>query len=153
MVTVVGGEVELSSAPIPRDWVTGGTPQARNSVLAVSADRTALTLLWDCTGGSFRWIYDQDETIHILEGAVTLTLQDGRTADLAPGSIVFFPAGSVVHWTVHGYVRKLAVFRESMPAPVAIIVRLQARARRILRSRVPVRAPSAPQPMGLPQAA
>ena len=115
MVMVLGGEVNLSPAPIPKGWITGGAPTARNAVLAVSADRTALTLLWDCTGGSFRWIYDQDETIHILEGKVTLTLQDGRVEQLAAGSIVFFPAGSVADWTVHGYVRKLAVFRETMP--------------------------------------
>lgn len=31
-----------------------------------------MTLVWDCTPGKFMWHYDQDETVHILEGRVVL---------------------------------------------------------------------------------
>jgi uncharacterized protein len=128
-IKVFTQDVELMSAPIPPDWILSGSPRARNAVLARSADRTALTMLWDCSAGRFRWRYDQDETIHILEGFATLTLDDGRVEQLRPGVVVFFPAGRTAVWEVDGYIRKLAVFREPVPLTVAIGIRSWAKLR------------------------
>lgn len=115
--------VELKSAPIQPDWIRGGNPVARNAELSRSDDRTACTLIWDCTPGQFEWRYDIDETIHILEGSVVL--DDGVTPSrrLGPGDVVFFPAGAVVHWTVETHVRKLAFFRRQLPKPLALLSR------------------------------
>lgn len=41
-----------------------------------------------------------DETVYGLAGRARLTLDDGRTVDLAPGVVVFLPAGSVSRWTI-----------------------------------------------------
>ena len=136
-VVVSSQDVQLSSAPIRADWVIEGRPVARNTVLARSADRTAMTMLWDCTAGMFRWVYDQDETIHIIEGGVTITLDDGRVEVLGPGDVVFFPAGASATWRVDSYVRKLAVFRESVPQLMALLVRLRSKARERLGGRLP----------------
>ncbi len=144
-VVVSSQDVQLSSAPIRPDWVMQGTPQARNTVLARSADRTAMTMLWDCTAGVFRWVYDQDETIHIIEGGVTITLDDGRVEVLGPGDVVFFPAGASATWQVDTYVRKLAVFRESVPQLMAMLVRLRGKAREKFSGRLPAFSPPAPQ--------
>ncbi len=135
-IVVSSQDIQLSSAPIRTDWVIEGCPVARNAVLARSADRTAMTLLWDCTAGVFRWVYDQDETIHIIEGGVTLTLPDGRVEVLGPGDVVFFPAGSSATWRVDAYVRKLAVFREPVPRPMALLVRLRGKLRERLSRRL-----------------
>ena len=116
-------DVELKSAPIRREWIIEGNPTARNQVIGLSEDRMATTLVWDCTAGRFRWIYDTDETIHILEGAVTLTSFDGSIKKLQAGDVVFFPAGSSATWQVHGYVRKLAFFRQPVPRPVSVFLR------------------------------
>ena len=116
-------DVELKSAPIRREWIIEGQPQARNQVLALSQDRMATTLVWDCTAGRFKWIYDTDETIHILEGAVSLTATDGSIKHLRAGDVVFFPAGSSATWEVHGYVRKLAFFRQPVPRPMSLFLR------------------------------
>jgi uncharacterized protein len=128
-IKVFTQDVELMSAPIPAEWVISGSPKARNAVLARSADRTALTMLWDCSAGRFRWRYDQDETIHIIEGSATLRLDDGRVEELRPGVVVFFPAGRTAVWEVHSYVRKLAVFREPVPLTLALVVRSWAKLR------------------------
>ena len=128
-IQVFSQDVQLCAAPIRPDWVLEGSPTARNTVLARSADRTTLTMFWDCTAGRFRWVYDQDETIHVLEGSATLALGDGRVEQLQPGDVVFFPAGTTAVWTVSGYVRKLAVFRETVPQPLALLVRLRAKLR------------------------
>ncbi len=134
-IVVSSQDIQLDSAPIRADWVIEGRPVARNAVLARSADR--VTLLWDCTAGAFHWVYDQDETIHIIEGGVTLTLPDGRVEVLGAGDVVFFPAGSCATWKVDAYVRKLAVFRESMPEPMALLVRLRGKLRQRLAARLP----------------
>ena len=131
-IKVFTQDVELFSAPIRPDWVLAGRPTARNAVLARSADRTALTMVWDCSCGRFRWNYDQDETIHIIEGGAVLTLDDGRVERLGPGDVVFFPAGRSAVWEVESYVRKLAVFREPVPQTLALVVRLRAKLRDLL---------------------
>lgn len=116
-------DVMLKSAPIRREWIIDGDPVARNQVIGLSEDRMATTLVWDCTAGRFKWIYDTDETIHILEGAVTLTSFDGSIKQLQAGDVVFFPAGSTAIWQVHGYVRKLAFFRQPVPRPLSLVLR------------------------------
>ena len=117
-------DVELKSAPIRPEWIIDGDPQARNKVLSLSEDRMATTLVWDCTAGRFKWIYDVDETIHILEGAVDLTQFDGSVKHLQAGDVVFFPAGSSATWEVHGYVRKLAFFRQPVPRAVSLLLKV-----------------------------
>jgi uncharacterized cupin superfamily protein len=115
--------VDLKPAPIQPEWVLAGTPTASNAVVAVSRDGLAKTIVWHCTEGSFRWIYDVDETIHILEGAVTLTCEDGSVREIGPGDIVFFPEGSTAVWRVTKPVRKLAFFRYTAPTPVAFAIK------------------------------
>ena len=128
-VKVCSGNVALTPAPIRSDWVLEGSPCARNSVLARSHDRTTLTMVWDCSAGRFRWVYDQDESIHIIEGGATLTFADGQVATVGPGDVVFFPAGSSATWEVKTYVRKFAVFRQPIPRPVALAVKACAKVR------------------------
>ena len=115
-------DLELKSAPIRPEWVLEGRPAARNRVLSKSRDGTAITLLWDCTAGVFNWVYDTDETIHILEGEVLLTDANG-TRRIGAGDVVFFPAGSRATWRVDCYVRKLAFFRYALPRPLALWIK------------------------------
>ena len=126
--------VDLKPAPIKPDWILGGNPVARNACLSTSHDRTATTLVWECTAGSFKWIYDTDETIHILEGSVLLRDGDGPVRRIGPGDVVFFPKGSVAHWQVEGYVRKLAFFRRALPKPVGLAVRAAMKMKSVLKS-------------------
>jgi uncharacterized cupin superfamily protein len=116
-------DIELKSAPIRREWILDGDPVARNQVLARSEDRMATTLVWDCTAGRFRWIYDVDETIHILDGEVRLTAADGSVKRLCAGDVVFFPAGSSATWQIDRYVRKLAFFRQPVPKSMSLFLR------------------------------
>ena len=147
VVKVFAEDVSLSSAPIRAEWVLEGAPVARNAVVAKSADRTALTMLWDCSAGRFRWVYDQDETIHVLEGSATLTLDDGSVETIGPGDVVFFPAGSSAEWRVSSYIRKLAVFREPVPHGLAMLLRVRAKLREAMPTlRTRARTWSAPAP-------
>ena len=103
------------SCPVNPAWVLEGTPVARIEHLSTSADGTASTYFWDCTAGRFNWFYTFDETLHILEGSVTLKFPDGRSRRVAAGDVVFFPVGSSAEWTVDAYIRKLAFCRTALP--------------------------------------
>jgi uncharacterized protein len=132
-VTFSHTDVELSPAPINPDWVLEGEPRARNRVLSRSDDETACTIVWDCSKGKFHWHYDFDETVHFLEGSVTIEDGHGPARRLGPGDVIFFPAGSHAVWTVDNYIRKVAFCRKALPAPVGTLIRmLRATKRRIM---------------------
>jgi len=103
-------EVKLPENPIPASWVEEGTPVASSQILTESGDGGLLTGVWHCTAGRFRWTFNCDEVIHVLDGGVEVE-HDGKVMKLGPGSVVFFPVGAQTRWTVKTYVRKLFVHR------------------------------------------
>lgn len=110
-----GESANWISCPVNPAWVLEGTPVARIEHLSSSADGTASTYFWDCTAGRFNWFYTFDETLHILEGSVTLKYSNGEIRHVTAGDVVFFPKGSHAEWTVDKYIRKLAFCRTAMP--------------------------------------
>jgi uncharacterized cupin superfamily protein len=100
---------DLKSAPINPAWIIEGAPAARNCRVAGSSDHSAWTMLWDCTAGKFFWIYKVDETVHVLQGSVTVTV-DGTVKTLRTGDIAFF--------------RKLAFCQKPVPAMLGMPLRL-----------------------------
>jgi hypothetical protein len=148
--SVSRSDLPLKPAPIHPDWIHEGNPQARNHVLSRSRDGSATTLLWECTGGVFTWRYDSDETIHVLEGQATLW--DGAKARrIEAGDVVFFPAGARVTWHVDGYIRKVAFFREVLPAPMILPMRVWWRGTAVLRSLAETVVRRAPRRLDLPR--
>ena len=135
--------VELKPAPIFADWIRAGNPRARASELSRSADGSAWTVVWDCMAGSFEWVYDCDETIHIVSGSAVLSDCGNPPTRLGPGDVVFFPKGSRVHWQVENHGRKVAFFRRSLPNPLNGVYKLLRQLRAALRG-APAR-----NPMGL----
>jgi uncharacterized protein len=116
------GEVALEDHPINPDWVLEGDPCARISEWAESADGTTSHWTWDCTAGRFRWYYEVDETIVVIQGSVTLQVDDEAPVRLGVGDAAYFPAGHWVTWTVDSYVRKHAVVRVPVPRPLRYAV-------------------------------
>ncbi|HEY2658867.1 MAG TPA: cupin domain-containing protein [Caulobacteraceae bacterium] len=137
-IIVSSTDVALSSTPIHPDWILEGAPRARSGLIAKSRDRAATTLIWECTAGRFNWFYNVDETIHILDGGMTLTDASG-TRRVVAGEVVFFPAGSQATWCVETYVRKIAFLHQPVPMPITFGLR----AWHQLRSKVLVRAAKA----------
>jgi uncharacterized protein len=124
---------ELKNCPIHPSWILEGQPKARIAVLSDgSSDASAFTVMWDCSEGRFNWFYSIDETVYILEGAVTLTLPSGATRQLVAGSSYFFARGTQAEWRVHGYVRKVAFCHEPLSSKVFVAKR----AFRALRSAI-----------------
>jgi uncharacterized cupin superfamily protein len=123
-VTFSNSDVELKPSPIKSDWIIDGRPIARNAILSRSEDQTACTIVWDCSKGKFNWYYDFDETVHFIEGSVTIEDGHGPARTLGPGDVIFFPAGSHAVWTVDSYIRKVAFCRKVLPGPVGSMIKV-----------------------------
>ncbi len=111
----------LVPAPIPQSWILEGNPVARNKLLAGSSDQLASTYMWDCTAGRFNWFYDRDEVIHVLEGSVVIEDAAGVRRRLQAGETYLFPAGSRYHWTVTGYIRKIAFLHSPLSREMQVV--------------------------------
>lgn len=128
-------EVSLQPAPITPEWILEGNPVARNRELSHSRDWGAWTMVWDCTGGRFEWHYDIDETVHFVEGSVTISSEGMAPRRFGPGDVIFFPAGSKATWEVHSYIRKVAFCRTVPPAPLVLCQKIYQRVRRLVGGR------------------
>ncbi|KRB58693.1 cupin [Rhizobium sp. Root708] len=115
----------MRSTPINPDWIVAGDPQARTAEHSRGHDDAALTAIWDCTAGEFRWFFGWDETVMILEGDVHITTEDGVERVLRTGDVAFFAGGTWASWRVDTYVRKVAFLRKPFPKPVAFVYRLR----------------------------
>jgi uncharacterized cupin superfamily protein len=125
VVSAASSGLNMQPAPINPDWIIAGEPVARMADHSRSADRAAYTALWDCTAGTFRWFFAWDETVHIVEGEVHVTAQDGSVHMLQAGDVAYFKAGTWATWRVDTYVRKVAFLRRPFPAPIAFAYRLK----------------------------
>ena len=123
-----GRQVAYKPAPIRAEWIRAGNPVAENQVVATSSDRSVMSIFWRCSAGSFEWIYDDEETIYILDGGMRLTFPNGETREVSQGDVVYFPAGTRAHWDIASHVEKVAVFRRPTPKlfdlPIRIVNKL-----------------------------
>jgi uncharacterized cupin superfamily protein len=119
------GDLTMKPAPIEPEWVLSGDPQARVALHSRSGDEHASTAVWDCTAGAFRWYFDWDETVVILEGEVHVVTADGVERTLRTGDIGYFAGGTWATWSIGSYVRKIAFCRKRLPKPVALAYRLR----------------------------
>jgi uncharacterized cupin superfamily protein len=126
-------DLALKPAPIEPSWVLEGNPVARNRELSHSPDWSAWTMVWDCTAGRFQWHYDIDETVHFIDGSVTISGDGMAARRFGPGDVVFFPAGSSATWHVDSYVRKVAFCRKTLPRPLEFFHKIYKGLRMIVR--------------------
>lgn len=122
------GRDDLRPGSLNPAWITEGNPVARTLPLTDSADQAFSSGLWDSTAGKFKFIYDCDEIVHILEGEVTVQ-EAGKVHVLRAGDVAFFPAGLTTYWTVPTYVKKFCIFRS---IPLSWGARMKRMIRRIL---------------------
>ena len=81
----------------------------------VSADRLdALGVYnwptWQKEISEFPWTYDVAETCYIIEGEVTVRLEDGTEFVMGSGDLVTFPAGLACVWCVKQPLKKYYSF-------------------------------------------
>lgn len=132
-------DVALVHDPIDPDWVIEGSPVARSTGWARSRDGSASSWVWDCTAGRFHWYFPEDETVHVVEGAVTVSADGVDPVTLGVGDAALFRGGTWAVWEVADHVTKHAVVRADLPWLLAVVAAAWRRLARPPRRR---RAPS-----------
>jgi uncharacterized protein len=120
-------DAQMIPAPINKDWIEDGDPQATLAILAYSDDRATSTILWECTAGKFTWRYNIDETIYFLDGEVLISVDGQPARRYGCGDSIHFSRGAVATWEVKTFIRKVAFCRTVLPRPFIA-------ARRVARS-------------------
>lgn len=105
------GEGGWEPYPMPPGCVRSGDPEARVRWLRVSGpgEPAYYAGLWSARPSIFEWRFDLDETLHVLEGRVVVTLEGGDVLDLGPGDVASFPRGAVTTWDIREPFRKVFV--------------------------------------------
>jgi uncharacterized cupin superfamily protein len=124
LIEVGSFNVDLEPSPIEPSWIVEGNPVARSRVLSTSEDRTAQTIIWQCTEGRFNWYYDIDETIMIMEGSIVLESDGMPPKRYGPGDVIFFRNGAHAKWHVEGHVKKIAFCRKTNPVMIGFLIRV-----------------------------
>jgi uncharacterized protein len=66
--------------------------------------------LWRSGPATYDYLFDTDETFHVVEGEVTIELPEtGESIDLRPGDIAYFSAGTRSIWKVTKPFKKFVV--------------------------------------------
>jgi uncharacterized cupin superfamily protein len=116
------GRRSLEAAPIKRDWIVDGTPEARSCLIFETSDECANVHEWECTRGRFVWHYDVDEIVYIIEGDARIRdLATGFSSNITAGASILFQRGSSAEWTVDGYIRKIAINHIPLSPKIAML--------------------------------
>ena len=98
----------------PRTPATWGTPETWTRTLYELGPVSCG--VWECTPGTFKWVFSYDETLVVVTGAASVALDTGETIELEPGVLAFFGRGHEATWTVHETLRK--AFHADSPDPL-----------------------------------
>jgi uncharacterized cupin superfamily protein len=74
---------------------------------------------WKDGIGTRQLDYDAAEKSYLLDGAATLSMQDGVTVEVGKGDLVIIPAGKC-QWVVHSQVRRH--YRSDALSPACCII-------------------------------
>jgi hypothetical protein len=67
--------------------------------------------VWNKEVSTFAWTYDKAEVCYLLDGAATITPQDGVPVRIEAGDLVIFPKGMICTWQIHEAVSKHYEFK------------------------------------------
>jgi len=107
------GSVQKEMAPLPAlDATPGytildGDPRSAIRFDQGQADAKHRMGVWTCTPGTFSCIEKGDELQTVLEGSLTLILQDGSQHHFGPGDSFFTEKGERVTWQINKTVKKV----------------------------------------------
>jgi len=107
-VTLIDHRAVLAPSAAPEASILiGPTPQCRTNNLFEDSASTLRIGVWDSTpyarGARPHKVH---ELMHLIEGEVELTQEDGTSVIVKPGDTVFVPQGTPCAWTSKVYVRK-----------------------------------------------
>jgi hypothetical protein len=91
---------DFESFALPNEDVLKGEPNARVHWLRPEGHGSQVAGVFRCDPAVFRYAWEVDETIHVLEGRVRIEVDGGATLELGVGDIASFSAGDRGAWHV-----------------------------------------------------
>lgn len=67
---------------------------------------------FECDPSKTTYMLETNEIIYVIEGEVTIELDNGSRVELKPGSSAFLPAGHMSTWTFHSKFREFWVLAD-----------------------------------------
>jgi hypothetical protein len=98
--------------PFPEADVIDGTPNGGVHWLRQDASGTPVTGIFRSDSAVVSYAWDQDETIHVLEGTVEIVFDDGERLPLRPGDVASFAHGQRAVWHITGPFKELFVLSD-----------------------------------------
>jgi uncharacterized cupin superfamily protein len=97
--------------PLPKEIIVSGDPAAKVHWLRASAagEPAYYAGVWTVERCTFDYVFEMNETAHIIEGHVVVTQEDGPTLDLHTGDVAHFPKGAKTRWEVRERLKKVFV--------------------------------------------
>ncbi|MBS1886161.1 MAG: DUF861 domain-containing protein [Actinobacteria bacterium] len=88
-----------------------GEPNGRGFTLheAGEGDGFVGAYLFECDPGRTSYRLVQNEILHVLEGEVEITLDDGSKVELSPGGVAFLTKGQMSHWWFKTRFKEMAI--------------------------------------------
>jgi uncharacterized cupin superfamily protein len=83
--------------------LAGGTVGEVHSLRSEGGERPYQAGIWRVLGdlpAPFAYDFEQNETIHVLEGAVVIEVDGGPVLELSAGAIASFAAGARAVWRI-----------------------------------------------------
>lgn len=91
---------DFESFVLPSEDILEGQPNARVHWLRPEGHGSQIAGVYRCDPAVFRYTWEADETIHVLEGRVRIEVEGGPNLELGVGDIASFSAGDRGVWNV-----------------------------------------------------
>ena len=96
---------------LPKESIVEGDPKSQVHWLRVSGpgELPYFAGLWTAQPSVFDYRFELDETLHVLEGHVVVSVEGGPTIDMRPGDVVSFAKRAMTRWHVKAPFKKVFV--------------------------------------------
>ena len=110
---VESASVELESWQPEGVTILEGDPAGRGFTLFENFENGARgTGVFECEPSKTTYKLEYNEIIYVLEGEVTIELENGSKVELKAGMQAFLPAGHVSTWTFHTKFREVWILAD-----------------------------------------
>lgn len=93
--------------------ILSGDPAGRGFTLHEDFENGARGAgIFECEASKTSYVLETNEIIYVLEGEVTIELDNGSRVDLKIGDMAFLPAGHLSTWTFHTKFREFWVLAD-----------------------------------------
>ena len=109
-------QTELTPWPIEKSNILSGDAEAHGTVLWQSENKLLCNGVWSCSIGKFNWEYTWNETFYLIQGKISIAIDNADAKEYNTGDLVFIPNGTNTTWTIIEPVRK--IFHLESPTPI-----------------------------------